>query len=30
MRVLDPTFEETAVGFPPALRLEGLRFIMRG
>ena len=25
MRVLDPTFEETAVGFAPALRLEGLR-----
>ena len=25
MRVLDPTFEETATGFAPALRLEGLR-----
>ena len=25
MRVLDPTFEETAVGFAPAPRLEGLR-----
>ena len=25
MRVLDPTFEETATGFAPALRLEDLR-----